>query len=156
MRPTSCFRTESSWCSIGSDLSKHFDSFCIVLPRYLSHKSLFVDLNNTIVKLCICRARKKLKAMNKRVENLGVKTEWMWAIKEKDVLWTAGEAAEIVLGETERQLPPSKPVFSQLTFGFFRKWILWSCWSAVMSMTCIKTSSSQNICCGQWEDSSWL
>lgn len=42
----------------------------------------------------------------------------MWAIKQKDVLWAAGEAAEIVLGETERQLLHGKPVFSQVNFRF--------------------------------------
>lgn len=39
-------------------------------------------------------------------------------LSNKDVLWTAGEAAEVVLGETERQLPCSKPVFSQVNFQF--------------------------------------
>lgn len=45
----------------------------------------------------------------------------MWGIKQKDVLWTAGEAEEIVLGETGRELPCSKPVFSKVNFRFLQK-----------------------------------
>lgn len=164
MRATSSFsktwRQLVSVCSIRSNLSKHVLAVPILSFIGTCLISHFCGTEQHYYKVKYLQSEKEFKSHHQERRMCRCKN-WneCWVPEQKDVPQIAGEAAKTVPGEAERQLPWRRAVnqfLAKLTFGFFRKWILWSCWSTVMSITCIKTSLSQNICCGQWKDSPWL
>lgn len=119
-----------------------------------------MKLDNAIARLGICRCGKSLKVIDNR-KTCGCKNWNERGIAgQKDALQAGGDVAKSVPGETGRKLPSQKAVNQhlskltvQLIVQFLQKMDFVVLLATVMSITCIKTSSSQNICCCQWKDS---